>query len=81
MCIKYYKVHLLASPTFENEKEVHFPPWRYEKTCCLAISNSNWTEWTTIQGVIGRVISKSREADFKLRARLLPELYNMKSNY
>ena len=22
------------------------------------ISNSNWTEWSTIQGVIGRVISK-----------------------
>ena len=28
------------------------------------ISNSNWTEWSTIQGVIGRVISKS---DLKLR--------------
>ena len=29
------------------------------------ISNSNWTEWSTIQGVIERVISKSdeREAD------------------
>ena len=25
------------------------------------ISNSNWTEWTTIQGVIERVISKSDE--------------------
>ena len=24
----------------------------------LVISNSNWTEWSTIQGVIGRVISK-----------------------
>ena len=31
------------------------------------VSNSNWTEWSTIQGVIGRVISKSREADLKLR--------------
>ena len=30
-----------------------------------SISNSNWTEWSTIQGVIGRVISKS---DLKLRA-------------
>ena len=31
------------------------------------INNSNWTEWSTIQGVIGRVISKSteREADLK----------------
>ena len=30
------------------------------------ISNSNWTEWSTIQGVIGRVISKSRKVDLKL---------------
>ena len=47
------------------------------------ISNSNWTEWSTIQGVIARVISKSgeREADLKLRARLLPELHDMRSNY
>ena len=48
-------------------------------------SNSNWTEWSTIQGVIGRVISNrpsaKREADLKLRARLLPELYDTKSNY
>ena len=26
-----------------------------------AICNSNWTEWSTIQGVIARVISKSVE--------------------
>ena len=49
------------------------------------ISNSNWTEWSTIQGVIGRVISNrpsaKREADLKLRARLLSELYDTKSNY
>ena len=25
----------------------------------IIISNSNWTEWSTIQGVIARVISKS----------------------
>ena len=24
----------------------------------IVISNSNWTEWSTIQGVIGRVMSK-----------------------
>ena len=41
----------------------------------IVISNSNWTEWRTIQGVIGH------EADLKLRARLLPELYDTKSNY
>ena len=47
------------------------------------ISNSNWTEWSTIQGVIARVILKSdeREADLKLRARLLPELYDTRSRY
>ena len=28
-------------------------------TSLLLISNSNWTEWSTIQGVIGGVISKS----------------------
>ena len=27
--------------------------------CLDVISNSNWTEWSTIQGVIARVISKS----------------------
>ena len=49
------------------------------------ICNSNWTEWSTIQGVIARVIqnrtSAKREADLKLRARLLPELYDTRSNY
>ena len=51
--------------------------------CLFAISNSNWTEWSTIQGVIAQVISKSdeREADLKLRARLVPELYNTRTNY
>ena len=27
------------------------------------VSNSNWIEWSTIQGVIGRVISKSAERE------------------
>ena len=49
----------------------------------IIISNSNWTEWSTIQAVIVRVIAKSdeREADMKLRARVLPELYDTRSNY
>ena len=29
----------------------------------LKISNSNWTEWSTIQGVIAREISKSDERE------------------
>ena len=36
----------------------------------ILISNSNWTKWSTIQGVIGQVISNrlsaKREADLKL---------------
>ena len=41
------------------------------------ISNSTWTEWSTIKGVIGQVISIF---DLKLRARLLRELYETKIN-
>jgi len=29
----------------------------------IMISNSNWTEWSTIQGEIARVISKSDERE------------------
>ena len=29
----------------------------------VTISNRNWTEWSTIQGVIARVISKSDERE------------------
>ena len=43
-----------------------------------SISNRNKTEWRRIRGVIGRVI---READLKLRARLLPELYSTQPYY
>ena len=54
-----------------------YAPITFEEIVMVMISNSNWTERSTIQGVIGRVISKS---DLKLRARLLPELYDTKSN-
>ena len=33
----------------------------------IIISNSNWTEWITIQGVIVRVISKSDEHEARGR--------------
>ena len=33
----------------------------------ISISNSNWTEWSTIQGVIARVISKSDEREARGR--------------
>ena len=42
------------------------------------ISNSNWTEWSTIQGVIVRVISKSdkREARgrFEITSTITPRI-------
>ena len=40
------------------------------------ISNVNWTEWSTIQGVIGRVILK-----FEITSTSTPELYDAKSSY
>ena len=33
----------------------------------IIISNSNWTEWSTIQAVMGRVISKSAEHEVQGR--------------
>ena len=40
------------------------------------ISNSNWTEWSTIQGVIERVISKSDEREargqFEITSTITP---------
>ena len=39
-------------------------------------SNSNWTEWSTIQAVIGRVISKSAEREaqgrFEITSTITP---------
>ena len=41
-----------------------------ERACNhVPISNSNWTEWSTIRGVIGRVISKSDEREARGRFR------------
>ena len=35
--------------------------------CLGTICNSNWTEWSTIQGVIAQVISKSDEREARGR--------------
>ena len=35
------------------------------------ISNRNWTEWSTIQGVIARVISKSDEREARGRFEIM----------
>ena len=46
----------------------------FEQIIIIIESNGNWTEWSTIQGVIGRVIS--READFDVTSKITPELYD-----
>ena len=47
------------------------------------ISNSNWTEWSTIQGVTVHVNSKldEREAQGHFEACLLPEFYDTRASY
>ena len=47
------------------------------------ISNSNWTEWSTIQGVIARVISKSRSDYYMkaIKARVIDVKITWVSNY
>ena len=37
----------------------------------LMLSNSNWTEWSTIQGVIAQVISKSDKAKREVEVQLI----------
>ena len=50
-----------------------------------SISDSNWTEWSIIQGLIEWVISKldvgKHKVSWKLQAWVLPQLYDMRSNY
>ena len=62
----YYVIQVCRSVSFPFSRAAEFP--------VLAISNGNRTEWSTIQGIIGRVISNQPsvqlEADSKLRARL-----------
>ena len=51
-------------------------PIKFEKIVMVMISNSNWTEWSTIQGVIGRLISKSAEREargrFEIMSTIIP---------
>ena len=60
-----------------------FPSWvqgqgMFFETCYYSynVSSSNWTEWSTIQGVIVRVISKSDECavrdQFEMRSTITP---------
>ena len=49
------------------------------------IDNGNRTQWSAIQGVVGRVISKSAEhaerGRFEIKSTITPELYDTKSYY
>ena len=49
------------------------------------ITDNNWTEWSTIQGVVLQVNSKLREREvwgrFEITSTLLPELYYTQSKY
>ena len=53
-----------------------YAPITFEEIVIVMISNSNWTEWSTIQGVIARVISKSDERDprgrFEITSTITP---------
>ena len=45
--------------------------WKCFKPKVTAISDSNWTEWSTIQGVITRVIPKSDEREARGRFEIM----------
>ena len=72
------RLHRPITPSdynFRDELEQNtavYAPITFEGIVNVMISNSNWTEWNTIQGVIVRVISKldkrEREADLKLQS-------------
>ena len=51
----------------------------------MKINNGNRTERRTIQGVIGRVVSRSAEraarSRFEIKSTITPELYDTKSYY
>ena len=45
----------------------------------VIICNGNRTEWSTIQGVIGHVISNLSHLKFEITSAITPELYDTKS--
>ena len=62
-----------------NQLESSIPSARYLHTAVfyiVSISNNNWTEWSTIQGVIARVISKSDKHEgrdqFEITSTIIP---------
>ena len=45
------------------------------------ISDGNWTEWSTIQGIVGRSAERVELSRFEITSSITPELYDTKSNY
>ena len=50
-----------------RDKQARGEPITIKNFVIDTISNSNWPEWSTIQGVIARVISKSDEREARGR--------------
>ena len=61
------KKFLLQKMTPKNTPTSSLSQQSNETKLNKKISNSNWIEWSTIQGVIARVISKSDEREARGR--------------
>ena len=59
-----------------RDKQARGEPITIKNFVIDTISNNNWTEWSTIQGVIARVISKSDEREargrFEITSTIIP---------
>ena len=66
----------------ELVKNKSFKPITIEEIVIFMITNSNWTEWSTIEGVIERVISKSDECEargrFEITSTITPFILQAK---
>ena len=60
-----------------RDKLARGEPITIENFVIDTISNSNWTEWSTIQGVIARVISKSDEREARGRFEITSTIYSL----
>ena len=68
------RFHGLITTLQINQSKVNkaiYAPITFEELVIVMISNSNQTEWSTIQRVIAQVISKSDEAKRELEVQLI----------
>ena len=61
----------------KSNYKIFLEPFQNPMSIFTIISNSNWTEWSTIQGVIGRVISKSVEREAQGRFEITEHNYSL----